>query len=793
MPPKAPQPDLKASREFLLRVYPEGPWLLTAISPDRKSISTRTFYPDRPRLLEDWLSEKTPAHNIYWSVNRPRRDMDRKANREDIAKVCYLHVDVDPRAGEDLEEEQKRIFKLMQYPPKGVPRPTFVIFSGGGFQAFWRLIEPIPVDGLEAAERAKLYNLELEHRFGADSCHNIDRICRLPGTINIPDAVKRRKGRKKALATLAIETWDEEWSLKEFRKAAAPIQTSGTILDKPSGKAAVPDAVERLTDVSDLDQWSVPDRVKVIIVQGTHPDEEKEGDSSRSAWLFDALCNMARCKVPDDVMYSVVTDPGFEISASVLDKKSSSRRYALRQIERAKEHAIDPWLRRMNEKHAVVANIGGKCRVMEEVYDEVLDRYKLTFQTFEDVRNRYLNQVVKVGVDKSGEPIYMPVGKWWLLHKERRQYERIAFAPGRELDPTIYNLWQGFAVEPMEGDCGMFLDHTRSIICDGSEERYDYLLGWMARVVQRPGSPGETAIVMRGGQGTGKSFFANEFGRLFGRHHLAVSNPGHLVGDFNVHLRDCVSLFGDEAFFAGDKRHESVLKTLITESMFMIQPKFVDAEPYANYVHLMMASNSDWVVPAGADERRFLVLDVNSNRQKDTTYFGELRRVMDEGGRAALLHHLMHHDISGFQVRDAPLTKALMDQKSLSLNPLQQWWYERITGHRDLIDGSEEYVFNSFVPKWRLHEQYLRDMQKWNVPRRLNAVWFSRELTALQPMKSIYRNIANRDRTSTQRTHCFEVPPRSECVETWTGHFGFTEEEPEPIEGNNGTDDDRPF
>jgi H+/Cl- antiporter ClcA len=56
----------------------------------------------------------------------------------------------------------------------------------------------------------------------------------------------------------------------------------------------------------------------------------------------------------------------------------------------------------------------------------------------------------------------------------------------------------------------------------------------MARSVQRPDSPGYSAIVFRGGQGTGKSFVAKTLGSLFGRHFMQVTDPKHLVGSFNA-------------------------------------------------------------------------------------------------------------------------------------------------------------------------------------------------------------------------------------------------------------------
>jgi hypothetical protein len=60
-----------------------------------------------------------------------------------------------------------------------------------------------------------------------------------------------------------------------------------------------------------------------------------------------------------------------------------------------------------------------------------------------------------------------------------------------------------------------------------------------------------------------------------------------------------VLLFGDEAFYAGDKKHESILKMLITEEMITIEAKGVDAEVSGNCIHLMMASNDrGWCPPA---------------------------------------------------------------------------------------------------------------------------------------------------------------------------------------------------
>lgn len=708
--------DSTAAIDFLYKLRPLGPWVLTAVALDKKSIETATFRPETERGCLAWITKHNGTRNIYFALNPPMRDMTKKAEREDIRAVTHLHVDVDPRAGADMVGEEARIRGLFaDRLPSSVPPPTVLIFSGGGYQGIWALDEPIPIDGvLEAAEDAKRFNQQLETLFGGDNCHNIDRILRLPGTVNLPDARKQKKGRVPVVARLEEFHPDRSYPLKKFTQATP---TQRAALGFGTGSVKVSGNVARLGDVSELDQWEVPDRVKVAIVQGKHPDEPKEGDNSRSAWVFDVACQLVRKKVPDEVIYSVLTDPGFGISESVLEFKSNAGKYALRQIERAHDFAVDPLLQQFNDRYAVVGNIGGKCRVAEEQMDEALQRTRLTLQSFEDLRNRHMHQYVVVGADKQGVPLKMSAGKWWLQHEARRQYDRITFFPGRDT-PGAYNLWKGFGVEALPGDGHeSFLAHVRENLCANDPERYDYLLRWMARVVQYPATPGEVAVVLRGQRGAGKSFFAKHFGRLLGRHFLRVSNSVHLVGQFNKHLRDVVLLFADEAFFAGDKRHESVLKTLITEETLNIEAKGIDMEASPNYIHLIMAANEDHVIPAGSNERRFFMLDVADSRMQDEGYFAGIAVGLEEGGYCSLLHYLMNLDLKGWSVRKVPRTIALIDQQMRTLDQEEEWWFSK------LFDGyllKPESGWEVQVPKDDLLDDYLNHARRMNYTRRSN-------------------------------------------------------------------------
>ncbi len=334
----------------------------------------------------------------------------------------------------------------------------------------------------------------------------------------------------------------------------------------------------------------------------------------------------------------------------------------------------------MNEKYAVV-RMQGKTRIATLEDSEVYANYKVpVFQRKDDFllfeSDRWVTYENAEGLQKR-----VPLGQWWLNHPERRKCSGVTFAPGPAAEHVgdKWNLWTGFGYEAREGDFPRYLAHLLENICAGNADHFQYLLNWMARAVQRPDLQGEVAVVLRGDEGTGKGTFAREFGRLFGSHFVHISQPKHLTGDFNKHLWNCVVLFADEALFAGNRAHAPILKAQITEDTMMVTPKGIDSFQARNRLHVIMASNEDFVVSAGPDARRYFVLDVarapiEKPNEEKFKYFEAIVDEMNNGGREALLHQLRMRDLSAFNVRQVPQTRALAEQKVLSLDGLHRWW-----------------------------------------------------------------------------------------------------------------------
>jgi hypothetical protein len=326
---------------------------------------------------------------------------------------------------------------------------------------------------------------------------------------------------------------------------------------------------------------------------------------------------------------------------------------------------VDPDLVKMNARYAVV-RIGGKTRVvfMEESPGHPGSKVPI-YCSLPDFRAFHENP--KKWIEINGKSKLVGLGTWWIRNEHRRQYERVVFDPGAAPNPDALNLWAGFPVEPDDsGDCSLYLAHATNVICSGNDEHATYLLDYLAWGVQNPGTRPEVAVVLRGDEGTGKGVLVHAYGSLFGAHYVHVSQPGHLVGNFNSHLQQARVLFADEAFFAGDPRHNGVLKALITEPQIKIEPKGIDVISVPNMLMVFMASNNDWVVPAGASARRYFVVDVSDARKQHLAYFEAINKQLDNGGRAALLDFLLNRDLTNFNIRAVPQTQALADQKARS-------------------------------------------------------------------------------------------------------------------------------
>ncbi|CAE7434370.1 unnamed protein product [Symbiodinium necroappetens] len=444
----------------------------------------------------------------------------------------------------------------------------------------------------------------------------------------------------------------------------------------------------------------------------------------------------------------------------------------------------------------VIREYGNKARV--GWFD---DRGELVTMSFAEFHNAHIEKTVEIGVDAEGKPRRTPLTKYWLTHPLTRRYDRVEFLPGVEpenMPEGVLNLWRGWPMplrpgwsemrigpngpEPSrrtifdtgampEGYCDMLLDHMLNNMCRGDEEVMHFLLAWMADALWNPG-PCETAVILQGPQGSGKTFWAERFMEFFGIHALTLDDEDQVVGNFNKHLMNKSVIFADEAFFAGNRRHAAKLKTLITRPDLFVEPKGVDGFTAPKMFRLIMASNDDHVIRAERDDRRNLVLRVDAGgHNQDREYFARMHKEWREGGRTALFRWLTGafwgKAVSNGQFRmwSRPVTAALQEQKDMSLPPAQ------MVVHNMLREGDLPCDFAPdtrngavFVPtRLLVRETRLKEEDE-------KALGDALRVLAGQGAKSVRVYLGEgRDR---RQHRGFWLPPLELCRQRWEQHLG---------------------
>ena len=424
----------------------------------------------------------------------------------------------------------------------------------------------------------------------------------------------------------------------------------------------------------------------------------------------------------------------------------------------------DVALREMNARHFIIT-LAGKTLIGELGRDELGYAGGLMLSTAHDFKLRYENRSISViGADGRVKPTQL--SGYWLKHWNRRQYSGATIAPGkpRDLPDGRLNLWSGYGVEPRQGEWTLMKRHIYGVLAKGEREAAIYLFRWGAWVLQHPGERAEVALVLRGGKGCGKGTFLNALLRCFGIHAQYISRAEHLVGRFNAHFRNCLFLFVDEGYWAGDKQNEGALKALITEPAISIEGKGTNLEQWPNRISVAMASNEKWVVPAGAGERRYAVFDCDDryvmgqcSNDERKAYFEALHHEMQHGGLEAMLFELLSMPLGGWHPREVYETKALQDQKGESLSPLQEWWESIVQ------DGSLPDDQNS-VRKTGVQGQRGRASgRRAREGRRARAIHHSATIRTVPARTWVHENPSNHLLEETRQR--MEFPTASRCAE----------------------------
>lgn len=288
---------------------------IVCINPNGLQITGKDYGTNVENAIEYCQSKNDSGLNVYWTPNIVRAGVNKKPSKNDIIAARYCYVDIDqPKSGGKFDKAAIAEGLAGHKVP-----PSFIIDSGGGLNAFWRLDDPY-----ENLQSIEAINRQIRDFCDADHCWNIDRVLRVPGSINWPDAKKRARGRSPVLAKFAIPDDGVVYAPEDLRAAFPP--------EKPflSDSAAIaqvdiPDEIEPLTP----DDLGLEMLCEIRSAISEPPATDRSGDALAAARL------LANAGKTDAQIMGILLNPVNAVSAHCLDQRDA-KRAAIRIISRVR-------------------------------------------------------------------------------------------------------------------------------------------------------------------------------------------------------------------------------------------------------------------------------------------------------------------------------------------------------------------------------------------------------------------------------------------------------------------------
>lgn len=696
------------TREFLEKTLQDQAHL-TAIHPEgRRPTEGHDFGSDVEAALGWALERNAQGLNVYFAVNRIRDGLNKRANKNDISAVRFVHVDIDPPKGAlSFTAGQK----AAAYDRLVAAVPSVVIWSGNGWQALWRVDDSLSIANAEEINRRLIAVLG-----GDEGTQDASRLLRVPGLINYPNQKKQSVGRIPALASIKAGDDGSVHSGADMMAAlpAVPEKERNTRVDVALGEWAMVSA-DSLGLASDDILRSMIDKPK--------------GDN-RSDDTFAFACEALRRGLTAEQIVGALLNPANTISAHCLDQNDPPRA-AKRAIEAARAEKEVGLLARRYERERERRLAAGEhnqphdetrvwtldemikeCVFIEDgaqVADTSRPGHILSQSDFRASTAASKMKVTVAGKGESERMIVKRTAEMWLEHPERRSVATVTFRPGAgaiTVSPggqTALNSWGGFQFTTPTDDWQTrsepFEMHVRWLF--GRDA--DAFLDWLAHIAQRAGElPSFGFLHIARNHGMGRNWIASVLGRIFvGYTALAFDLSGTLRTGYNGVLAGKVLAVVDEVDEGSSQRKYQIqqeIKQLVTEETRTINPKYGRQRQEWNCCRLLIFSNSPAALPLEEDDRRMYVVECVERPQSPEYYQNLYTLKGDNEFITSVAQFLTLRDISNFNAGQRPpltdakvalLNRCRSEAEQALHNLVKQWPVDIITNEElyDILGG----------------------------------------------------------------------------------------------------------
>ena len=276
----------------------------------------------------------------------------------------------------------------------------------------------------------------------------------------------------------------------------------------------------------------------------------------------------------------------------------------------------------------------------------------------------------------------------WIVDSSKRFYEKQIFIPNDDYDSSkYYNLFTGFnyindmdmVLKPDNKYINFFEDHIK-LLCNNDITASNYLIKYIADLIQNPDVLPGVAIVMCGGKGVGKDLLIDILIKLIGQDYTTRTQSfNSLFGNFNSGVKNKLLIQLNEVSGNDGYKQKEDLKVFLTQKTVDINEKMLKPYKLNNYARLFMCTNNNNPVEITPDNRRYFVIEAGEKQQRcyyDNMYDNVLG---NEEAMNTIFNYLYKYDLTGFKLCDFPITNKMKRMMEHNVNPIYYFLKDTIT------------------------------------------------------------------------------------------------------------------
>ena len=247
----------------------------------------------------------------------------------------------------------------------------------------------------------------------------------------------------------------------------------------------------------------------------------------------------------------------------------------------------------------------------------------------------------------------------WMDDLNKRKYKKMVFDP-QYIDSNNYNMFKGFnypLIDEKIDDEFHFIklikhicNDNKIIYNDVEYYEYEYVINWIAHIIQKPYIKTNVAIVLFSNiKGIGKNFITNVIFKLLNPYCAILTSIEDITNKFNSNLTNKLFITGDEITCRASKLNDN-LKNIITRNSCNLERKGIDPIMVSDYSNYFFTTNNENAFKIEQGDRRMFMVRCNNDllsKEFFTQYYNDYN---NDNIMARLFNYLYQLDITKFNI-----------------------------------------------------------------------------------------------------------------------------------------------